>query len=118
MPPKVMPRRAAFCEGVEAMIRSKKITSAARGQECTLNIAGWCNYNPLTVVFCHFPDESHGMAMKSSDLSGGFGCCSCHDAVDGRVRCDEFTNHRDWYLRRSQTRTMSALVDLGVIKIA
>lgn len=99
------------------MIRSKKITNAAHGQACTLNISGWCNYNPLTVVFCHFPDESHGMGLKASDLSGGFGCSSCHDAVDGRITCPEFVAHRDWYLRRSQTRTMEALFELGVLRI-
>ena len=41
------------------MIRSKKITNAARDQDCTLNILGVCNFDPATVVFCHFPYESH-----------------------------------------------------------
>ena len=97
-------------------IRSKKITNFARGQECTLNIAGVCSYNSETVVYCHFPDESHGMAKKSDDISGGFACASCHDAIDGRS--SEFIEHKDWYLRRAQTRTIRKLLENGVLKIA
>ena len=100
------------------MIRSKKITNAARGQDCTLEILGWCNRNPETVVFCHFPDESHGMGIKASDASGGFGCSDCHDVVDRRVPCPEFQNRSEWYLRRSQTRTVEKLLEMGVLKIA
>lgn len=99
------------------MIRSKKITDAARGQDCTLNILGACNHNPETTVFCHFPDETHGMGLKASDLSGGFGCSGCHDAIDGRARSEEFLGRRDWYMRRSQTRTMEKLFEMGVVKI-
>ena len=31
------------------------IRNAAKGEQCTLNIAGVCNYNPETVVFLPFP---------------------------------------------------------------
>ena len=99
------------------MIRSKKITNAARDQDCTLNILGVCNFDPATVVFCHFPDESHGTSFKATDASGGFGCSGCHDAVDGRVKCEEFQERKDWYMRRSQTRTMEKLFELKVLKI-
>ena len=30
------------------------IRKAARGEECTLNIAGVCSYDPETVVLCHY----------------------------------------------------------------
>ena len=33
------------------------IRKAAKGEECTLNIAGVCSYDPETVVLCHFPSE-------------------------------------------------------------
>jgi len=102
------------------MIRSKKITEAARGQDCTLNIVGVCNHNPATVVLCHFPDETHGMGQKSCDLSAGFGCSSCHDAIDGRMTgevVEDMLASRDWYLRRSQTRTMRKLIEMGVVKL-
>lgn len=97
------------------MIRSKKITNAARGEQCTLQIVGVCNGNPETVVFCHFPDESHGISLKSDDLSGGFGCFACHQAIDLHKVEEE---DREWYMRRSQTRTMRRLVERGVVKIA
>lgn len=100
------------------MIRSKKITGAARGEECTINVAGHCNYNPETVVYCHFPDETHGMGMKACDLSGGFGCSACHDVVDGRVKDLMFDQDREWYFRRSQNRTQRRLIELGVMKVA
>ncbi|HBN16159.1 MAG: hypothetical protein CMQ46_05655 [Gammaproteobacteria bacterium] len=99
------------------MIRSKKITDAARGQQCLINIAGVCNYDPETAVFCHFPDESHGTSLKSDDISGGFGCSDCHDVVDGRVKSDEWRAHKLFYMRRAQTRTIRALFEMGVIQI-
>jgi len=100
------------------VIRSKKITGAARGEQCTLQIAGVCNGNPETVVFCHYPHESHGIGMKATDLSGGFGCSACHDVVDGRVRNPEFGGAaQDWYMRRSQIRTLERLFERGILCI-
>ena len=40
------------------------IRKAARGEECTLNIAGVCSYDPETVVLCHFPSDSHGIIVR------------------------------------------------------
>jgi len=99
------------------MIRSKKITNAARGEQCTLQIAGVCNGNPETTVFCHFPHESHGMGIKATDLSGGFSCFNCHSQIDRRTGTMG-KEEREWYMRRSQTRTMERLFEKGVIKIA
>ena len=99
-------------------VESKAIRDAARGEACTLNIAGACNYNAETTVLCHLPDEDHGMARKSGDLSGAFGCSACHDVIDGRVPNDEYKQHRDFYLRRGNTRTIKRLVSLGIITIA
>jgi len=101
------------------MIRSKKITQAARGEPCTLCIAGACHGGTETTVFCHFPDETHGMGHKSCDLSGGFGCVTCHAIIDGRVGYQwGGPDEKQWYMRRSQTRTMRRLFELGVIQIA
>jgi len=61
------------------MIRSKKILAKAKGQDCTLNFSGICNYNPESVVACHIRDKNKGMAQKASDLSVVFGCSSCHE---------------------------------------
>jgi len=56
------------------------------------------------------------MAQKADDISGGFACASCHDAIDGRA--GEFVEHKDWYLRRAQTRTTRKLLEIGVLRIA
>lgn len=99
-------------------MKSKKYTDAAKGQPCTLNIVGVCNYDPETTVFCHFPDETNGMGKKSDDISGGDACSNCHDMIDGRVkRSHEYGQHQDWYYRRSQTRTLRNRIERGIVKL-
>ena len=95
---------------------SSAIRKAARGEQCTLNIAGVCNYNPETVVLCHCPSETHGMGLKSNDLSAGFGCSSCHDAIDGRSG-HLSREDKEFYMRRSQFRTIRRLEELGIISV-
>jgi hypothetical protein len=100
------------------MIRSNAIRKAARGQDCTVNITGVCNYNPETVIFAHYPNESKGMGIKASDICGGFSCSNCHDALDGRTKSANLDAYlREFYMRRSMVRTLTALVDMGIITI-
>lgn len=98
-------------------IVSKKIRNSARGEDCTFQIVGHCNYNPETTVFCHLPDETKGMGKKSDDISGAYGCSSCHDVVDGRVWDADYHHNADWYMRRAQTRTLRKLIEKGVVII-
>jgi len=93
------------------------IRKAAKGEQCTLNIAGVCNYNPETVVFCHFPSETHGMGLKSDDLSGGVGGGGRRAAVEGRAHIKLSREDKEFYMRRSQFRTMGRLVDLEIISV-
>ena len=44
-----------------------KLTKAAKGQECTIQLFPYCNFNPETTVFAHAPSEDKGMARKSPD---------------------------------------------------
>lgn len=97
------------------MIKSKKYRDGARGQQCTLNIAGVCNYNPDTVVLIHFPDETNGIGKKSDDISAGDACSDCHDVVDRRVINEVFEGSRERYLRRSQTRTIRRRIEQGIL---
>lgn len=99
------------------MIRSQKLRDSANGQNCTLNIAGACNYNPETVVLCHFPHESHGTALKSTDISSGYGCSGCHDAIDNRSKSGLSEEDREFYMRRSQVRTWEKFVELGLVTV-
>jgi hypothetical protein len=64
-----------------------KIRSAARGQECTLQIFDVCNCDPETTVLCHDNriESGKGMGLKAPDSEACFACSSCHDVLDGRT---------------------------------
>lgn len=99
-------------------IKSKHVRDAARNQPCTLQIVNVCNGQWDTTVLAHLPDESHGMARKSDDLSACFACDACHSVIDGRAKWPATeAEFKDWYLRRAQVRTWRVLLDLGVITI-
>lgn len=63
---------------------SRKYTDAAKGQPCTLRIAGVQCAGPETTVFCHVRDRFKGTSIKASDLSGADGCFNCHQVFDGQ----------------------------------
>lgn len=54
----------------------------ARGKPCLTRIPGVCNHNPETTVLAHLPGA--GLAIKSDDIQGAWGCSDCHDVVDFR----------------------------------
>lgn len=96
-------------------IRSQHLRHSANGEQCTLNIAGVCNYDPSTVVLAHLPDESKGMGTKADDISACYACCDCHAYLDGENLLPE---DKDFYLRRALVRTWRRWIerDLVVIK--
>ena len=98
-------------------IVSKKIRNSARGEDCTFQIVGVCNYNPETTVLCHLPSMSKGIGTKSDDICSAYGCSSCHDIIDRRVFNEEFEDHREWYMRRAMARTWRRLIDMGIVVI-
>lgn len=98
-------------------IESKRLRDAARGEDCTLNIAGVCSYNSSTVVLAHLPDESHGIARKSDDISACFACDSCHSVIDGRVKYQFDPGDKEFYMRRAMVRTWRKLIEMGVVAI-
>jgi len=62
------------------------LTKGARGEACTLQIAGVCRDERDTVVACHISprDGTRATGMKVSDLLSVYGCARCHDVMDGR----------------------------------
>ena len=80
-----------------------------------MNIPGVCNYSTDTTVLAHFPSDIYH--TKSTDLSAGFLCSDCHDAVDRRTVSPMLEEDREFYMRRSQVRTLHVLVDLGLVRI-
>ncbi len=95
-------------------IRSKALRDSARGEDCTLNIASICNYDPATTVLCHLPSEGKGMALKSSDHLAVTGCCDCHAYLDQKKlsREDEL-----FYTHRALQRTWARWIEQGLITI-
>lgn len=96
-------------------MKSKALRDSARGEVCTFQIVGVCNGNTDTTVLCHLPDESGGMGKKSDDFIAAYGCSSCHDVVDGRVRNSEYEEYRLFYNSRALVRTIRRLIDKGYV---
>jgi len=61
-----------------------KITASARGESCTLNLSGVCNYDPDTVVWAHSNQGVHGkgLGLKAKDEYGAYACYPCHMTYD------------------------------------
>lgn len=97
--------------------KQSKLTKAARGQECTIQIHPYCNMNPETVVFCHAPSEFKGIGIKSPDWWGADGCSACHDIVDGRRRVYLDTEEIRECFYRGIYRTIQRRIEQGLIKI-
>ena len=59
----------------------------ARGQACTLRVAGYMQCSGTdTTVFCHAPSGSHGMGLKSEHWWGAFACHKCHQLIDKQAK--------------------------------
>ena len=94
-----------------------KLTKAARGQDCTINIYPYCNQNPDTVVFCHAPSEDKGMGIKSPDFWGADGCNVCHDIVDRRMKTDIPDDEIQRCFNRGIFRTLKRRIEQGIINL-
>jgi len=108
------------------MVKSKKIRDSARGEECTLQIVGACNYDPATTVLAHLPDDSGTgkMGGKSNDVGCAvYACSSCHDVIDGRAGfislddCIAFEDCADFYQLRALKRTIKRMIEKGLVVI-
>ena len=62
-------------------VRQSKITKSARGEQCSLRVSEQCR-DDETVVYCHLQSNYRGMAYKSPDLFGVYGCYQCHQMLD------------------------------------
>lgn len=92
----------------------KKITQAARGQDCTLRHPDLCNGNPETTVAAHpnWLAAGKGIGLKTDDLGVAFVCSSCHEYLDrGR------DGDRPRFFLFAHLETLRVLYELGVIKV-
>jgi hypothetical protein len=92
-----------------------KITKSAKGEECQIRIPGTCNFNPETTVFCHLGGA--GMGRKSVDLHGSYGCSSCHDVIDSRVRTTFTPDEIKVMFFDGMVRTQMMLLDKELVTI-
>lgn len=95
-------------------IRSKALRDSAKGEDCTLNIAGVCSYDSATTVLCHLPGEGKGTAYKVDDFYAVFGCEACHRWLDGYQGTEE---ERLFYTIRAWRRTIRRWVEMGLIQV-
>lgn len=95
-------------------LRSKTLRDSAKGEDCTLQVAGVCQNDTATVVLAHLDTEGKGMAYKSPDYAGAFACSACHAAIDQHLIPEE---DRQFYMLRGMLRTWARWIDMGLISI-
>lgn len=79
------------------MSRQSKLTKAARGQDCTVQLYPYCNSNPETTVLAHAPSEDKGMGIKSPDWWGADCCYDCHMILDGHRKVDDISQEEIFF---------------------
>ena len=91
-----------------------KIQKSARGEECTLQIAGVCNHNPETTVLCHVGfNYGSGKRIRPGERNAVYGGSACHDVRDGRMLKGGVHNLM-WYIARALVRTAERRDELGI----
>jgi hypothetical protein len=96
------------------MIISKKLRESAKGQECTMQVAGVCNGNPETSVLAHIQVDGGIMGGKTDDISACISCSSCHEWLDQHrgSELDEL-----FYTRRAMIRTHLFWIEKGLLVV-
>lgn len=95
-------------------IVSKKLRRSAYQQDCTMNVAGVCNYNPETTVLAHISVEGGTMGGKTHDFSAVFACSHCHSWYDNYLGAED---ELYFYSRRALVRTWEKWIEQGLIKL-
>ena len=95
-----------------------KIRQSAKGEDCTVRIAGICNHNPETVILAHISGirYGHGTGQKTDDIHGAYCCSSCHDALDGRTKCEYSKDSLKLFHLEGIIETQIKLINKGLIK--
>lgn len=100
-------------------IRIQKILDSANGEDCTLQIAGVCNFNPKTTVAAHsnMHEDGKGAGTKAHDIFTCYACSACHEWLDGGYVRDGYTS--DFVAQefhKALKRTWLRLIQKGVLK--
>lgn len=96
------------------------IQKSAKDEECTIRLPGVCNFRTDTTVLCHSNELAHGKggAMKAPDEHAAYGCCACHDVVDGRAPRPDGMSYELMLsiFREAQEQTRRILKRKGLLK--
>lgn len=92
-----------------------KITESARGEDCQIRIPNVCNFDPTKVSLCH--KGGAGWALKANDIHAAYGCSSCHDAIDGRLKTQYSPDELKLMFYDGMVRTQEILIEKGLILI-
>ena len=107
-------------------MKQTKVQKSARGETCTLQIAGVCNHDTETTVLCHVSfNYGTGKRIRPNERNAVYGCSACHDAIDGRVvKFDlntadietivDWHEWKWWYVGRALVRTAERRDELGI----
>lgn len=99
--------------------RSEKLTKAANGQQCQLQIPGVCRGGTETTVACHSPLGEDRQGGKADDFATAWGCFHCHAVLDRRAKFnDEYFSDEEqrYYFHRGLVRTLANLFEKGIIR--
>ena len=101
---------------VQNSVKANKLRRLARDRECQIRVPGVCCGDASTVVLCHLGGA--GIARKHNDFTGGaWGCRTCHDAIDGRVKTPYPKEMLKLWHLEAVIRTQQILIDEGVLRV-
>ncbi len=98
------------------MGKQTKITKSARGEYCSLRLSDNCQ-DGETVVLCHI-GRDRGMAIKCGDHFAVYGCSSCHEIIDGKVKTIFTAGDLEREKLRALEETQSKLINKGLLVIS
>ena len=93
-----------------AKSKTTKIRQSARDEACTLRVSTSCQ-DGETVVLCHLNSPYKGIALKSPDIFGAYGCYRCHQQLDAGMvsKGDQL---------RALMETQFKMMEKGLINVA
>jgi len=101
-------------------MKQTKIQKSARNEECTLRIAGVCNYDVETTILAHI-SFGYGTDKRNrpNERNAVYACSACHDLIDKRagiekVSAEFWAFELEWYIGRALVRTTERRDELGV----
>jgi hypothetical protein len=112
-PSKILPRRVPIERNAPMKSTRKASTPArraAKGQPCTMNVAGVCNYDVATSVLAHFRWLGDcGTGCKPNDTQAAHACSECNRWTDSPTPAEtrdrkQYESDRNFYAARALAR--------------